>query len=402
MSTAIFAAWARMYSRNLAPHLVSLAADFPVVAVLGPRQSGKTTLCRMAFADKPYVNLEEPDTRQFATTDPRGFLGEFATGAILDEVQNCPQLLSYLQSWVDRDQTAGRFVLTGSQQHGLHRDVAQSLAGRVGIAQLLPLAHDELGQFPHPPSELWATVWQGGYPRIADRHIAPDRWLASYVATYLQRDVRQLLNVVDLQAFTSFLRLCAGRTAQELNLSDLGADAGASHNTARAWLSVLEASFVCFRLPAWHTNIRKQVIKAPKLHFFDSGLACYLLGIHSAEQLQHHPLRGPLFETWVVSEVAKSRLNQGKGMDLFHYREATGLELDLLVDDGASLTAVEVKSGATVASDWFRHLAGFAKATEGNHLGNRLRARVVFGGEFGQTRSAVEVVAWRQVAAVAW
>ena len=236
-----------MQPRIAASHVTALARDFPVVAVLGPRQSGKTTLCRAVFGDRPYFNFEEPDVRQFAATDPRAFLQAITSGAVLDEVHNTPQLLSYLQAEVDRHPAPGRFILTGSQQHGLHGQVAQTLAGRVGIATLLPLSQSELALFPNAPNQLWATVVQGGYPRIVDRGIDADRWLASYVATYVQRDVRQLVRVIDLQAFTTFVRLCAGRTAQELNLVDLGADAGVTHNTARAWLSVLEASFVCFR-----------------------------------------------------------------------------------------------------------------------------------------------------------
>ena len=391
-----------MYHRNLKEHLLSVARDFPVVALLGPRQSGKTTLCQAAFPEKRYVSLEEPDVRQFATADPRAFLAEIAAGAVLDEVHNTPDLLSYLQAEVDRNPEPGRFVLTGSQQHGLHHDVAQSLAGRVAITHLLPLGYDELLRFPQPPTDLWTAVWQGGYPRIHDRHIAADRWLGSYFATYLQRDVRQLINVNDLQSFTTFVRLCAGRTAQEINLSDLGADAGVTHNTARAWLSVLEASFVCFRLLPWNQSLRKQLIKAPKLHFYDTGLACYLIGIQSPEQLRHHPLRGPLFETWVASEVAKARMHNGREANLFHYRDARGLEVDLLVDDGATLTAVEIKSGATVASDWFANLGQFGKAVADAVPGRQVRSRLVYGGDERQLRTAAEVLPWRGVAGVGW
>ncbi len=388
-----------LHPRNLAPHLLSLAADFPVVALLGPRQAGKTTLCRATFPDKPYLSLEDPDVRQFALADPRAFLREIATGAILDEVHNAPELLSYLQAEVDCDAQPGRFVLTGSQQHGLHQSVAQSLAGRVAIAHLLPLAFDELQPFPNPPTDLWTAVWQGGYPRIHDRSIAADRWLSNYFATYLQRDVRQLLNIGDLQVFTTFVRLCAGRTAQEINLSDIGADAGVTHVTARSWLSVLEASFVCFRLPAWNQSLRKQLIKAPKLHFFDTGLACYLIGIQSPDQLRHHPLRGPLFETWAASEVAKSRLHHGRPADLFHYRDARGHEVDLLVDDGAKLTAVEIKSGATVASDWFANLAHFSG---GAVTPRPVQQRLVFGGDVGQRRTDTQVLSWSEVASAQW
>lgn len=386
------------YPRNASATVLDAARMYPVVAVTGPRQSGKTTLCRQLFPQKPYVSLEALDDRQFAAQDPRGFLAHYASGAILDEVQNVPSLLSYLQGDVDAEPEPGRFVLTGSQQLSLLAQVAQSLAGRVGLVQLLPLAWDELERFPSRPNDLWGAVWQGGYPRIADRGIPADRWLRDYVATYVQRDVRQLLQVTDLQAFTSFLRLCAGRTGQEINLSALGADAGVTHNTARAWLSVLEASYLVHRLPAWHTTLRKQVIRAAKLHFVDTGLACQLLGIQSPAQLQTHPLRGALFESWVVAEILKSRLNQGLEPRLWHYREARGLEVDLLVEAASGLLAVEVKSGATLAADWFGPLRSLA-----DRLGQEVAAaRLVYGGGSRQFRSDVEVLPWYAVASVAW
>jgi predicted AAA+ superfamily ATPase len=267
-----------MYPRNLLNVLHKVATYYPVVLVDGPRQSGNTTLCRGAFPDKAYLSLESLDNREFARSDPRGFLAEYAAGAVVDEVQHAPDLLSYLQDEVDRDPTPGRFILTGSQNLAISRAVSQSLAGRVSILHLLPLSRDELTAFPGGArDDLFELLWTGGYPRIHDRGIPAQQWLADYASTYVQRDVRQILNIGDLNRFTAFLRLCAAHTAQELNLSALGSDAGVSHNTAGAWLSVLESSFLCFRLPAWHRNRKKQLIKAPKLHFFDSGLVSYLL-----------------------------------------------------------------------------------------------------------------------------
>ncbi len=387
-----------MQPRNLQPLLQKIAGFFPVVAVTGPRQSGKTTLCRATFAEKPYVSLEALDDRAFATNDPRDFLARYADGAVFDEVQNAPDLLSYLQGDVDQRPEPGRFILTGSQQLHLLAQVSQSLAGRVGMLQLLPLGFDELQHFPHPPKDLWTAIWQGGYPRIHDRGIPADRWLRDYVATYVERDVRQVLNVGDLQTFTAFLKLCAGRTGQELNLSALGADAGVTHNTARAWLSVLESSYLVFRVPAWHTNARKQVIRAPKLHFFDTGLACQLLGIQTPEQLVNHPLRGALFETWVATEIYKARVHRGQQANLLHHREARGLEIDLLVEQGQGLLAVEAKSGMTVAGDWFANLRKFATL----HPERQISSRLVYGGDTVQDRSDVEVVPWREVAMRAW
>ncbi len=300
-----------MIDRNITPQLRALAGHYPVVALTGPRQSGKTTLCRAVFPDRPYVSLEALDLRAFAQEDPRGFLAEYQDGAVLDEIQRVPGLLSYLQTEVDERPEPGRFILTGSQHLGLSESIAQSLAGRCGLLTLLPPSLDELTRFPNAPDDLYTLLWQGAYPRIYDRGIPAHQWLADYLATYVQRDVRQIVNVGDLQTFSGFLRLCAGRSAQEVNLSALGADAGVSHNTARAWLSVLETSFVLHRLPAWHANLRKQLVKAPKLHLFDSGLLCYLLGIQEPAQLRLHPLRGAVFESWAVAEVYKAQTNQG-------------------------------------------------------------------------------------------
>ncbi|MDE3032670.1 MAG: ATP-binding protein, partial [Acidobacteriota bacterium] len=270
-----------MIQRNLLPVLLRSAELYPVVTLTGPRQAGKTTLCQQAFPDKPYASLEPLETRAFAQEDPRGFLAQFPSGAILDEVQQAPDLLSYLQVHVDRNPAPGQFILTGSQHLGLSQAISQSLAGRTAVLHLLPPSLEELRRFPNPPDSLFDTLFAGAYPRIHDRSIPPSRWLSDYLATYVQRDVRQVLNVGDLVTFTTFLRLCAGSTAQELNLSRLATDAGISQPTARAWLSVLETSFLGFRLPPWHTNLRKRRVKAPKFHFFDSGLACHLLGIQS-------------------------------------------------------------------------------------------------------------------------
>ena len=314
---------------------------YPVVTVTGPRQSGKTTLCKALFANKPYVSLEPLDVRAFAAEDPRGFLDSYPDGAVIEEVQHVPGLLSYLQGVVDADPRPGRFILTGSQHFGLAEAIAQSLAGRTGVLSLLPLSYDEVQRFAEAPTDLWTTLWTGGYPRILDRRIPPDRWLADYVTTYVQRDVRQVLQIGDLLAFTTFVRLCAGRTGQELNLSALGADAGISHHTAKAWLSVLEAGFLVHRLPAWHTNLTSRMVKAPKLHFIDSGLACHLLGIRDPDQLRYHPLRGAIFETWAVAEVMKARVHRGLTPSLYHLRQPRGAEIDLLVEAGRSVIVLD-------------------------------------------------------------
>jgi predicted AAA+ superfamily ATPase len=375
-----------MIPRALEPQLLKLSGYYPAVLVTGPRQSGKTTLCRMVFPDKPYVSLEALDTRDFARSDPRGFLAEYAGGAVLDEIQHIPELLNYLQEEVDTRPEPGRFILTGSQHFGLSQSISQSLAGRCGLLILLPPSLEELRAFPTAPTDLFSVLWQGAYPRIYDRDIPAHQWLADYAATYLQRDVRQVVNVGDLQVFAEFLKLCAGRSAQEINLSALGSDAGVSHNTARAWMSVLETSYIIHRLPAWHTNIRKQVIKTPKLHFFDSGLACYLLGIREPEQLRLHPLRGAIFESWVISEVYKVGVHSGVQASLFRYRETRGLEIDLLMEKAERLDAVEIKSGATATAALFKNLKRFPERLGAAGLARDIRKHVVYGGDASQQR----------------
>lgn len=384
-----------MIPRTLAPKLRELAGYYPVVVITGPRQAGKTTLCQAAFPDKKYVSLESLDTRDFARSDPRGFLAEHHEGAVIDEIQQVPELLSYLQGEVDEQPEPGRFILTGSQHFGLSQAITQSLAGRCGVVALLPSDLEELSAFPNAPDDLYSTLWQGAYPRIYDRNIPAHQWLADYIITYVERDVRQVINVGDLQTFSSFLKLCAGRTAQEINLSSLGNDAGLSHNTIRAWLSILETSYIIQRLPAWHSNIRKQVIKAPKLHFFDSGLVCYLLGIHEPEQLRHHPLRGAIFESWVVSELYKAQVHRGERPSMFHYRESRGPEIDLLIDQGECLHAIEIKSGATASSDFFKHFQFLAERMKNTNLPSVIKNHVIYGGEGSQQRSQGQLVCWR-------
>lgn len=391
-----------MIRRNAELTLRNLAQTSPVVTVMGPRQSGKTTLCKAVFPTKPYYSLETPDTRERVRSDPRGFLRAIADGAILDEIQALPEFLSYLQSEVDERPIHGRFILSGSQQLGLGAAVSQSLAGRTSLLQLMPLTLDETQQFALTPNEtsLWPIIWQGGYPRIRNESLDPMKWLGDYVMTYVQRDVRQLINIANLDTFTAFVRLCAGRTGQELQLASLGADAGVSQPTARAWLSALEAAFLVFRAPAWFRNTNKRVVKSPKLHFLDTGLVCYLLGIHQPNDLKHHPLRGAIFESWVASEVYKSRCNLALPPNLFHLREARGIELDLIVE-GASVHAVECKSGATIGSDFLRHVrAALAPAFFGDH--RPTQAHLIYGGETHDTISDVDICPWHTVPTRDW
>lgn len=391
-----------MIERNAGPALRKLAGQYPVLTVTGPRQSGKTTLCRSLFPAYPWVNLEPLDTRESVRSDPRGFLAQHLDGVVIDEIQNVPELLSYIQAHVDEDNRPGRFIVTGSQHFGLSGAIAQSLAGRTAVFQLLPPALDELLRFPDGAADLMTTLWRGAYPRIFDQGIEPSRWYADYVTTYIQRDVRQVANVMDLESFTTFLRLCAGRSGQELSLNALGADAGISQPTARAWLSVLETSFLCHRVPAWHRNVRKQTIKAPKLHLLDSGLMCFLLGIRSPEQLIAHPQRGAVFETWVVSEIYKARANAGLSPALSHYRETRGAEVDALVETGRALTLIEAKSGATVAGDFFDGLTAVRERLSEFDGSRRIESLVVYGGDRTMTVHDTAVVPWSEVPTRRW
>lgn len=390
-----------MITRVLEEALRRAAGETPAVAVTGPRQSGKTTLCTEVFPDHTYVSLEPLDNRDFAANDPRGFLRQYAGPVVLDEVQRVPDLFSYLQEEIDRDPAPGRYVLTGSQHFGLSEAISQSLAGRIALLHLLPLSFDELLRF-GPRDDLWEVVWAGGYPRIHDRALQADHWLADYLATYVERDVRQVLQVTDLDAFTTLLRLAAGRTAQELNLSALGADAGITHNTTRSWISVLEASFLVFKLPPWLRNPRKRIVKTPKLHFVDSGLVCSLLGIRSPEQLVTHPMRGAIFESWVASEILKARLHRRRPADLFHLRENRGAEIDLLVETARRIIGVEVKSGATVRPEFFGELRSLPELARRAGGEQQPVARLIYGGDAAQERTDVNVVPWNRIQSVDW
>ena len=396
-----------MINRTLADRLQRAAAQFPVVTVTGPRQSGKTTLVKHVFQDHDYLSLELPDVRDFAREDPRGFLAQSAGPVILDEIQRTPELLSYIQVLVDEHPDwTGRFVLTGSHNFLLHQSVSQSLAGRSALLHLLPFSLAELtgrppmeldslgkalpGKLLQPRTDLMETLWTGFYPRIHDKHIPPRDWLAAYYQTYVERDVRSIVNVGDLETFGRFVRLCAGRSGQLLNLSALASDCGVSHVTAKRWLSVLQASFIVTLLRPHHKNFGKRLIKSPKLYFLDTGLLCYLLNVRAPEELLYRAERGAVFETFVVAELTKNFLNRGEQPSIFFWRDVSGREIDVILENGQDVIPLEIKSGQTLAPDFFRNLQSWKKLAQ-SHDGP---AALIYGGDQASKRSGVVVYPW--------
>ncbi len=385
-----------MIPRTAQKTLLRMAKGFPIVAITGPRQSGKTTLAKLTFPQKPYLSLEDPDVRSTAESDPRGLLSSFPNGAILDEAQRAPQLFSYLQTKVDEQIIPGMFVLTGSQQFGLLSGITQSLAGRVGLIHLLPFAASELSSARQLPESLEELLVRGLYPPLYDRNISPGDWFFGYIATYVERDARQLINVRDLSAFQRFVKMCAARTGQILNLSSLASDCGITHNTASAWISVLEASYLIYLLRPHHRNFNKRLIKAPKLYFLDVGLAAWLLGIHTPEQIRFHAQRGAIFETFVVTEFLKGRFNQGLPSNLFYWRDSKGLEIDLILEAGEKLDAIEIKSGQTIVPDFFSSLKLWGKLAGQTDL----PAWLIYGGDKEFTNENISIVPWKNVSSI--
>lgn len=357
-----------MFERTLSTKLISLAQQFPAVSIIGPRQSGKTTLAKALFSDHDYISLEDPNEREFAVIDPKGFLRRFNGGVILDEIQRAPALLSYIQGIVDSEDRAGRFILTGSQQFHLMEKVTQTLAGRTALVNLLPLSLGELlGKTPadqwridempsssgEPPFTLEEIIFKGFYPRIHDKGLEPHDWLSAYYRTYVERDVRDLANIGNLEIFQRFVSLCAGRSGQLLNLSSLAQDAGISHTTARNWISILQAGFIIHLLPPHFASFSKRIVKTPKLYFMDTGLLCYLLRIRGGAELVTHSMKGHIFETLVVAELYKSFAHRGETPPLYFWRDKTGHEVDVVIDAGSKLVPIEIKSSETVNRSFF-------------------------------------------------
>jgi predicted AAA+ superfamily ATPase len=376
--------------RDAEPLLKRLAGQYPVVTVTGPRQSGKTTLCRKVFPKKPYVSLETPDVRRRVVTDPRSFLDDLPDGAILDEFQRTPELLSHLQERVDTDARPGRFILTGSAQIERMEGVSQSLAGRTALLRLLPFSYHEA--YPSGKPAIESMLQTGFFPRIFDKKLDPTEALSFYTATYVERDVRSLMNIKDLGKFDQFLRMCAARTSQLTNFSALGNDLGMNYNTIAQWISLLETSFLVYRLRPHAKNFGKRLVKTPKLHFLDCGLAAFLMEITQPSHLKTHPARGALFESYVTAELLKGRYALGLPAPLYFWRDNTGNEIDLLWDFGEVLFPIEVKSSKTVTDDFLKGLDFFRRINP-----KCKKAAVVYGGDKTYSEGDTWMVSFRDL-----
>jgi predicted AAA+ superfamily ATPase len=378
-----------MIIRNSIRSLKKLVGLFKIVALTGPRQSGKTTLVRSTFPERQYVNLEDPELRTFASEDPKAFLSQLSEGVIIDEAQRVPELFSYMQLIVDENKNPGQFILTGSNNFLLNQSISQSLAGRISYINLMPFSYFELKKLnkEYSSNEL---ILNGMYPPVYDQNIPPEIWYPEYIQTYIERDVRQIKNIGDLLVFEKFLKLLAGRTGQELNYSSLAVETGVDFKTIQSWIGILESSFIIHLIKPFYKNFNKTIVKRPKVYFIDSGLACSLLGITKIYHLETHPLRGALFETFVVSEVLKQKLENISNQALYFWRDKTGREIDLIIDNAISLIPIEIKSGQTFQKDFIKHLIYFMKLAKTNH------AKVLYDGSNPQKRSdGIEILNWK-------
>ncbi len=381
-----------MIQRIAKVKLIDLASKFKAVAVTGARQTGKTTLVKQVFKSKPYVSLENPDMRNFALEDPRGFLQTYPNGAILDEVQRVPILFSYLQEVLDNSKVKGLFILSGSNNFLLQQTVSQTLAGRVGYINLLPFSISELKKVKLLPTDDDTLMLKGFYPPIYDQEIPPADWCPNYIRTYIEKDVRQVKNITDLIVFERFIKLLAGRSGQELNNSALAVETGVDVKTIQSWIGILESSFIIYLLKPHHKNFNKTIVKRPKVYFYDSAIVCYLLGIRDNIQLQTHPLRGAIFEGMVVTELIKKRTNAGLPINLFYWRDKTGHEIDIIIDNAGKLLPIEIKSGKTINTEFFKNMDYWSD------LSKVKKSMVLYAGAQNQKRSnGRETLNWRSL-----
>ena len=374
--------------RDISSKLKRLVKQYPIVSVTGPRQSGKTTLVKSCFPNKPYVSLEDPDVRIFAIDDPRSFLKQYEIGAIFDEVQNTPDLFSYVQTMVDRKNRNGLFILTGSQNFLLLEKISQTLAGRTAVLRLLPYSLNELSKVNKFPANVYQAIMKGGYPRLYQSRTDVHDWCGNYIQTYIERDVRTIQNIGNLQDFQRLLSLCANRVGQLINLTSLANDCSLSHNTVKSWISVLEASYIIFLLKPHFKNFNKRLVKTPKLYFYDTALVCYLLGIKDETEIINHYNRGALFENFILSEIVKYFCNKGEVPPVYFWRNKTGHEIDCLIDKGRELIPVEIKSGETVNNDFFRNIKYWHTLTKPQE------SYLIYGGGEDQKRSIANVLSW--------
>jgi hypothetical protein len=376
-----------MVTRTIAHELITAAGEYPVVTISGPRQSGKTTLTKMCFPKKPYCSLEDPDTRQAAQLDPRGFLNHYPEGAILDEIQRLPELLSYIQGIVDSDSSAGRFILTGSHQPSLHEAISQSLSGRTALLTLLPFSLDELHHY-RKELKTFPLILSGGFPRLHEKQLEINRFFNGYVQTYIERDVRSLINLKDLSRFQQFLTLLAGRIGQLVNYGSISNDIGVSSPTVKSWICALQSSSIVFELQPWFQNINKRVVKSSKLYFTDTGLASFLLGITDTNQLVRDPLRGGLYENFIILEFLKAHYNLGKRPSLYFYRDSHENEVDLLLKKGSAFIPIEIKSAETFNKTFLKGIIRFRDAVGADHCSS---AMVCYNGDMRTTVQGIEV-----------
>ncbi len=381
-----------MIYREISKLCKTFSTQYPVITLTGPRQSGKTTLSRNLFPDKAYINLEQPDQRRLVLEDPRGFLKQYPDGAILDEIQRTPELPSYIQGIVDDNDKTGMFILTGSQQLEISQSISQSLAGRTAMVKLLPLSTKELFSYKKYES-IDELILKGFYPRLHVRSIEPCQFYSHYFETYIERDLRQLSQIENLEIFAKCVRLLAGRVGQLVNFNSISNDLGVSQPTIKKWISLLQASYIIFLLPPFYRNIGKRLIKTPKVYFYDIGLVCFLLGIEEQSQLVQHPLRGNLFENFVIIEYLKKRYSAGKQSNLYFFRDRTGNEVDLILEKGQKLIPIEIKSAATISSDFKKGLNLFKKLFP-NEVSE---GYVIYSGDSAHTANEISYLPWNEL-----